>query len=113
MASIRTAQLFALTSTQTLPTNIVIGLHFAIRRMCLEYALMTWVWKLPARVNFGAGRIPTGGAIHVYFRTSQIVRIRSTCKKEIDDLLNLHFKVLFLSASQPIVGLYLHSFSGL
>jgi hypothetical protein len=90
MTSIRTAQLFALTSTQTFSTNIVTGLHFAIR-MCLEYALMNWIRQRPARVDFSAGRIPTGGATHVRFRTSQIVRVCSTCKKEKDDLLNMQF----------------------
>jgi len=61
--------------------------------MCLEDALMNWLCQLPVHVNFSDGRTPAGVAKHVHFRTSQVVRICSTCKKEIDDLLNLRSSV--------------------
>jgi hypothetical protein len=43
---------------------------------------MNWVCQLPARITFSAARIPTGGATHAYFRTSQVVRMYSMSKKE-------------------------------
>jgi hypothetical protein len=75
-------QLFALTNTQILFTNIVTGLQFATRRMCLEH-----VHQPPARFDCSAGRLPTGGCVtfvihnvtgdsHVHF--VQRKNIRST-----------------------------------